>query len=189
MLQDYGRCWRWEDCPWWHRERPNLSIFSGALWRSGAIVLEEFAVKKESAKVKSKTCEGRCDLSFIIPSAPGRPRAYDAESKHVWCDLGKASKFGIKRAENALDAAVRDISRFSDATNPLAIAFVSFVVGKEPGKKVLAAKQRWANEHRHEWTKEFVGAFENAGCSLSWFLLDLPHHEECPGSAVILKSV
>lgn len=64
------------DATWWNNERATLSIFAGAIWRYGGLVMEEFATEKIK-KSKSKT--GRCDIIFRI-----RESVYLAEAKQDW---------------------------------------------------------------------------------------------------------
>ena len=65
-----------EDATWWNNERATLSIFAGAVWRSGGLVMEEFATEKIKRSV-SET--GRCDIIFRI----GR-KVYLGEAKQDW---------------------------------------------------------------------------------------------------------
>lgn len=58
-----GRRWMHyaSDCPWWYNERALLSVFVGAVWRTGNAALEEYSEYKRS---KTKHTAGRIDLWF-----------------------------------------------------------------------------------------------------------------------------
>jgi hypothetical protein len=51
------------DATWWNNERATLSIFAGAIWRSGELVIEEFATEKIK---RTQLKAGRCDIIFRV---------------------------------------------------------------------------------------------------------------------------
>lgn len=49
------------DAPWWYNERASVSVFAGAVWRSGEAAFEEYSELKRG---KAKLSAGRFDLWF-----------------------------------------------------------------------------------------------------------------------------
>ncbi len=49
------------DAPWWYNERASVSVFAGAVWRSGEAAFEEYSELKRG---KAKLTAGRFDLWF-----------------------------------------------------------------------------------------------------------------------------
>ena len=67
LYQNWGK----KDCPWWYNERAILSIFAGAIWRSGGLAFEEFSNlkrKKSRRRNRYRKYAGRSDLYFQIKS-------------------------------------------------------------------------------------------------------------------------
>lgn len=193
VIEHYGSCWEWNDCFWWYRERPCLSIFSGAIWRLGGVVLEEFKATKQRFHKDDDEMqvgyEGRCDLSFKLQDANGIYTAYDAETKHVWCELDRDVIHAISKTKTKLSLASAEIRSLEAASQRLAVVFVSFTISKEKGQ-ISKQKRFNVTQTRSEWMTNFAQAFDADNCSaIAWFMLDLPHHQDTPGTAIILQLI
>lgn len=106
------------DCPWWYNERALLSVFVGALWRTGNEAFEEFSEYKRTAKGYSA---GRIDLWFSIRGAE-----FWAEVKACEIAITHSAK-QAGRIQAALNAAKRDVARLAPdgSTGRLAMTFVA----------------------------------------------------------------
>lgn len=186
-VEDYGKWWKWTDCCWWHRERPALSIFSGAVWKTGGIAIEEWRAVK-FAKTKGGCKYGRCDLSFGLIGTSGRHKSYDAEAKHVWCKLDKPPSGQIERAFLYLQWACDEAERLKNCPNKLGILFVSFAITRT-GKRILPARRRKVAGELKERITEFIRAFQKPGncTATAWFVLTGREHVDCPGGAVLIR--
>lgn len=49
------------DAPWWYNERALISVFAGAVWRTGGHAFEEYSTEKRGDRRESW---GRVDLEF-----------------------------------------------------------------------------------------------------------------------------
>ncbi len=83
-----ARLEEWKDAPWWYNETTSVSVFAGAIWRTGGTALSDFATKRfdvESPERKEtdKSRHGRCDLYFRSGG-----EEYYAEAKQVWSPFG-----------------------------------------------------------------------------------------------------
>ena len=88
------------DVAWWYKERPNISVLAGAVWRGGGVAFEEFLGTKDRGH---GAYSGRFDGLFILDQ-----RAYIAEAKHHWLRLRSKDRPGgmASAAERAkIDAA------------------------------------------------------------------------------------
>ncbi len=52
-----------KDAPWWYNERASLSVFAGAIWRSGEAAFEEYSDLKRG---KKRLSSGRIDIWFSV---------------------------------------------------------------------------------------------------------------------------
>jgi hypothetical protein len=117
----------WWDCkgdaPWWYNERASLSLFAGAVWRSGGWVFEEFSTKRRVAKGRSKykSSSGRCDIMFGIGK-----KQFIGEAKQCWPVLGSSLQTPIKEVNSCLKTALAQVSQLSsDEAERVAIVFVT----------------------------------------------------------------
>lgn len=91
-----------EDAPWWYNERASLSIFAGAIWKSGGSAFEEFSSTKDNGI--DQTYSGRCDIEFGV----GRSE-FMGEAKQCWINLDEDWRENIKEVHSSIDAARRDV--------------------------------------------------------------------------------
>jgi hypothetical protein len=116
--------WGYEgDAPWWYNERASLSLFAGAVWRSGGWVFEEFSTKRRVAKGRSKykSSSGRCDIMFGI----GKEQ-YIGEAKQCWPVLPPSLRSALKEVKACLKTALVQVSQLpSDEGKRVAIVFVT----------------------------------------------------------------
>jgi hypothetical protein len=66
------------DLPWWYNERALLSVFAGAIWRTGGNAFEEFSDLKHKGKRQPKG-HGRVDIWFETSGNEFRGEAKNAE--------------------------------------------------------------------------------------------------------------
>ena len=100
-LNDDLTWFEYDDAPWWYNERASLSIFAGAIWKSGGSVFEEFSSIKEN--VTKQTYSGRCDIEFSV----GRSE-FIGEAKQCWIDLNENLQKNIRDVESSINDAVSD---------------------------------------------------------------------------------
>lgn len=109
------------DAPWWYNERASLSIFAGAIWRSGGYVIEEHATDKairRGAVGRPRHSRGRGDIYFRFSR-----KHYIGEAKQLWPALNTRSP---NSAQTYVEGAVRDAQhRTDDAHRCLALVFLS----------------------------------------------------------------
>ena len=108
-----------EDATWWNNERATLSIFAGAVWRSGGLVMEEFATEKIKRSV-SET--GRCDIIFRI----GR-KVYLGEAKQDWPRLtDKNLRINLKETNRVIkQACFESLQTKNENSTHLGIVFIT----------------------------------------------------------------
>lgn len=61
-----------DDVPWWYNERASLSVFAGAVFRTGGIAFEEYIEDKRKANLRGKLGKpyrGRTDIYFQLGSS------------------------------------------------------------------------------------------------------------------------
>ena len=176
----YSEWWE-EKCFWYYSERPALSVFAGAVWNIGGIVLEEFGSPKR-ARAGSRR-KGRGDISFKVSRVAG----YDGEAKHVWCHLDEPPEEAIERVQRKLKRAYGDIKKWMSSRNPLAIVFVSFVItGTGENISPLDERRKAAEHNRPTWLPTFLAAFQrHPELHIAWHILP---DGDCPGAAIIIKT-
>jgi hypothetical protein len=120
LNRSFGRRWIGYsgDCPWWYNERALLSVFVGAVWRTGDEAFEEFSEYKRS---KSTHSAGRIDLWFSAGSCE-----FWAEAKACEIAITRSAKQD-KRIRAAMAAAKADVCRLAPDgyTGRLAVTFVA----------------------------------------------------------------
>jgi hypothetical protein len=121
---DLARRWSAiEDVPWWYRERALLSVFSGAVWLSGGVALEEYTdiKRNRSRRPRSRhSYSGRVDLYF-----ERLEETFIAEAKHIWLPATR-HRSQMDKLKNCLDQAICDVKCSSHyGGRRLAIVFVA----------------------------------------------------------------
>jgi hypothetical protein len=128
---------RWSkdgDAPWWYNERALISVFAGAVWKSGGYAFEEFSEKKRG---KKRPFSGRVDLAFSA-----RQHEFLAEAKQCWLAANDRSD-RIDQVRGVMEKAKADVRRCRpDGTRHLAIVF---------GAPYLARHHRAEMGNRIEW--------------------------------------
>ena len=112
-----------KDAPWWYNERASLSLFAGAIWRSGGWVFEEFSTKRRVAKGRSKyrSSSGRCDIMFGI----GKEQ-FIGEAKQCWPTLGPSLQNAMEEVNACLKIALAQASQLTSYEGErVAIVFVT----------------------------------------------------------------
>lgn len=109
---------RGNDAPWWYNERASLSVFAGAVWRTGGMAFEEFS---ELKRKKKRRTPGRIDLWFSV----GR-KEFWAEAKGGEVRITPRSRPSARMRE-LMDQARRDAERLAPDgfTRRLAVVFLS----------------------------------------------------------------
>jgi len=98
---------RWSevgDVPWWYNERASVSVFAGAIWKTGDkddYAFEEYAIEKPLGK---KPCAGRIDMEFSLKGT-----LFIAEAKQCWMNPRNAER--VNRIKKHLDRAIADVER------------------------------------------------------------------------------
>ena len=148
--------WRNEDAPWWHNERASLSIFAGAIWRSGAIAYEEYSEEKSAPaarKGKRSAYSGRCDLYFELGGY-----GYVAEAKQGWSG-GTNDRDPVPRIRKALRAARESASRLeSNGQRRIALVFVTPRFAGSYPEDAQGMIKRWITKASSipKWEKAWV---------------------------------
>lgn len=178
-----GRQWSKHagDLPWWYNERALLSLFAGAVWRTGGQAFEEFSELKRKEKRK-RLGHGRVDLWF---EAAGRE--FRAEAKAAEIPLSARAR-PLEKMRALMLRAVKDAGcnpADGSKSRRLALAFAV---------PYLSAATK-AHELK-ELTDQFV-AFARKEVdhdAIAWYFADrenLPAHGGwiCPGIVVWVKLV
>lgn len=141
--------WNYEkDAPWWYNERASLSLFAGAIWRSGGWVFEEFSTKRRVAKGRSKyrSSLGRCDIMFGI----GKEQ-FIGEAKQCWPNLSKGIDAGLKEVEQFLEKALKQTSQLpADGFEKMAIVFVTPRIHQSKNKHIGERIRQFTTQLRRE---------------------------------------
>lgn len=97
-------------CLYWYNERANVSVFSGAVWKSGGVALEEYSSQKGNI---DNTVNGRVDLYFSKQTE----RAI-AEAKMEWLYFGERARSDLKEKINSVvEKAKNDIKESLGPSN------------------------------------------------------------------------
>lgn len=173
-----GRRWMKysKDAPWWYNERALLSIFAGAVWRTGNEAFEEFS---ELKRKKNRRASGRIDLWFCVGT-----HEFWAEAKACEIPITRSSK-QARKIKEVMERAKHDVRRLDPDgfTRRLAVVFVSPYL-REGHERVLP--------QRIDWLLEQTRAVDHS--ALAWVfpkLKSLPRSSGwvCPGIAVLIKEV
>jgi hypothetical protein len=130
---------------YWYNEIATLSTFAGALWKSGATVLQEFRETKGQRRGK---WEGRVDLWFKCKNTH-----YLVEAKQLWVSLAPNANDPIDTINSNLKFANEDAIESWKANkecNSLGITFV-----------VPYLKSTHASDFLEEKVKLFISGIEN----------------------------
>lgn len=164
------------DAPWWYNERALLSVFAGAVWRSGGSAFEEYSELKRN---EQRTSSGRIDLWF---SASRRDFWVEAKACDVPFTRSGSQVVGIARN---LERAKADVRRCKPdgRTRRLAMLF---------GRPYLRPCRQSEMESRTEWLLAQSRRVDHDG--LAWVfpkLRKLPTGSNwvSPGSIVWIKEV
>lgn len=156
-----GREWSGgNDAPWWYNERASLSVFAGAVWRTGNASFEEYSeLKRRGKRLKS----GRIDIWFST-----RYHDFLGEAKYLQIGFTKdGGQIGAveEKMEEAKDDA-RDLPP-DGYTRLLAIVF---------GEPYLARNKKSELKDRVEWLLEQARKVEHD--ALAWVF---PNLRRIPG--------
>ncbi|POG24522.1 hypothetical protein C2855_05475 [Aeromonas bestiarum] len=92
---------QYKDCLYWYNERANVSAFSGAVWRSGGVALEEYSSQKGNI---DNTVNGRVDLYFSKQT-----NIAIAEAKMEWLYFCERTRTDLKEKINiVIEKAAKD---------------------------------------------------------------------------------
>jgi len=181
LNRNLGRQWsQVGDLPWWYNERALLSLFAGAIWRTGGHAFEEFSETKFKG-TKKKGSNGRVDLWF--ENAGG---AFRAEIKDAEIPIIKEGK-QLRRLRKLMGRAVDD-ARCNPAegsnSRRLAIAFaVPYLRAETPQKD------------RQDQTKRFLSLVKKVEFdAIAWTFPSMkvpPVYKGwiCPSIVVMIKLV
>src|SRR6266478_6371891 len=114
--------WNFEDVPWWYKERAQLSLFAGTIWRTGGSVFEEFGMTK---KHKDRRYSGRCD--FYCRTADNKTFLAEAKHAEIVTTDGKAEdniRAALKLAKSACARCT------PEEEEVIAIVFLTLVIPK-----------------------------------------------------------
>lgn len=112
-----GREWSSaNDAPWCYNERASVSVFAGAIWRSGEAAFEEYS---ELKRAKKQLATGRIDLWFSA-----RMDYFWAEAKFCSIPFTRTGT-QINRVQTSMKLAKADVRRCppDGATRRLALVF------------------------------------------------------------------
>lgn len=154
--------WDYEgDAPWWYNERASLSLFAGAVWRSGGWVFEEFSTKRRVPKGRSKykRSSGRCDIMFGI----GKER-FIGEAKQCWPNLSRGIDTGLKEVKQLLEIALKLTSQLpADGFEKMAIVFVTPRIRQSKKKHIVKRIRQFTAQLRREEDVTLKSFFPKTG--------------------------
>ncbi len=116
--EQYIDVWEGMDLPYWYNERANVSILSGAAWKSGWTAIEEYQVAKTANEEEFTT--GRNDLYIT-----NKTHSYCLEAKVSYLKISdEESKLKIKLSQK-LESAISDVKKVCLKDSKLAAVFVA----------------------------------------------------------------
>lgn len=184
-LERSCRLWGWRDAPWWYGERASLSVLAGAIWKSGGVALEEYAIeRKKDVRHNQRTRRtGRNDLYFNLGG-----NDFVLEAKILWSNMKSGTPLVDLRAK--LDSAKCDVRSVKDTygARRLAAVFVSPSI---------------AERHVHRMDESIVRLIDalrdETRCARSWSFFDVertrwlvsgkPTPARFPGAALIIQEL
>lgn len=175
------RIWE-DDAPWWYGERASISVLAGAIWRSGGIALEEYAVEKEQSEEGDRNVvrSGRNDLYFNLHQSD-----FILEAKSYWPNLMSDDIYtGLK---NNLKLASDDVKQVKNEYGARRLAAV-FI-----GAKIPKTKMSKAGEKINESLLPALNKFDNS--AMAWIFPENARHlvsdngYHYPGAAIVIQEV
>jgi hypothetical protein len=122
LLDEYAHVYRNKDAGYWYNERATLSSFVGALWRAGAVALEEYRCSRHFG---GQPVTGRADLWFLLDG-----REYVVEAKQSWPARPRTL---LARAEVLFDSATAQLHADLDGgSSRVALLFVVPRLTRQP---------------------------------------------------------
>jgi hypothetical protein len=97
------------DVPWWYNERASLSVFAGAVFRTGGIAFEEYIEDKRRVNLRGKLCKpyiGRTDIYYKLGSSE-----FIGEAKQCYSGATSMSSDPAISIEKRLKAACSEVRR------------------------------------------------------------------------------
>jgi hypothetical protein len=140
-LELVQRDWDDGDWPWSYNERASLSIFTGAIWRSGGIAFEEYSVEKPKRSESDRKRWGRTDLYFSIGEDE-----LAAEAKQLWLRRTKDGQFDVDRVNDELKKAVEQVTGYDhglEGDDCLGMVFASPLIPPGNKEEVKGAVEQW----------------------------------------------
>lgn len=172
----------WEkDVPWWYNERAAISIFAGAVWRSGNLAFEEFVEEKRTASqdAKKSIYRGRVDLYLNIDK-----QDFMAEAKQ--CGSGASSKnaqSATKISEN-LSKACSEIRKLRPhGQRRIALVFVVPIIQKSHKEDIDDRIKNWLNKIQQIDCDALAWVFPRYARNTEW------RNRLYPGVALLVKEV
>ena len=102
--QDFSDEWRdIHDGPFWHIERPQVSVLAGAVWLSGGLALEEFQSPKGSP---SERWEGQTDLALTFGQGSEKRKCAVEAKADCWVDITETEDRWNDKVRDRLQKAV-----------------------------------------------------------------------------------
>jgi hypothetical protein len=181
--QRLGKEWA-PDAPWWYNERAQLSLFAGAVWRTGGECFEEFSGEKRLRKSTTHRLNvlysGRVDLYFRLGSIE-----YVGEAKNTWSGYTRNDGKATKRISDRLEGACRDAGQTKPVgMQRLGIVFVAPYFRASVKKRIDERLVQWIREIRdvdadaRAWVFPMVSRYTLGDDGFYY-----------PGVAVLLKTV
>jgi hypothetical protein len=128
LLDEYAGIYTNEDAAYWYNERATLSSFVGALWRTGAVALEEYRCSRHFG---GQPVAGRADLWFLLDR-----REYVVEAKQSWPPRPRTL---LARAEVLFDSATAQLHADLDGgSSRVALLFVVPRLARQPDDGAFA---------------------------------------------------
>lgn len=180
--QQFARVWHGRDVPWRFNERSHLGLFAAAIWRAGAVSLEEFTSKKinRDPKVSISKYSGRIDLYFNI-----RDTDFIAESKLAQALVIDCEPKANEKLLGAMELAENDARKMPVETRSrLAIVFVVPLFSIRLKNNLDIAIRNWILKLR-----------EYPSDAVAWVFPPLTRRVKrrrkfyCPGVAVVIRLI
>lgn len=173
----------YKDVPWWNNERSSLSVFAGAVWRSGGFSFEEYSDEKRSIlrnfRRFSAPYQGRVDLYFRVSGAE-----FVAEVKQVWSGCSVSRLDPCTRLKKAFELARTDVRKTPPyGQRRLAILIAMPYLKKTVKGCITNRLGMWINAVRNMDYDAMAWVFP----SNARYLNDGKYY--CPGAAMMIKEV
>ena len=171
------------DVPWWYNERAAISIFSGAVWKSGYQALEEFVDEKRKVAKKSgkfsRKYSGRVDLFLNIEG-----QDFIAEAKQCWSGASSEGADSLMRITKCLQRACSDIRKSRPhGQRRVALLFVVPYIRRSHIRSIDQRIQNWIKKVQSLECDASAWVFPACARRTKW------EDYYCPGTAVFVKEV